>query len=125
MVRGDTAGRSQRNSAKLTELQQFFAAVVPDEIHLVLSGAAGKAVLIDSIERFGVFPIDSLIFTKLDEAIGFGVMLSCLQKAKSRLSYVTTGQDVPDDIRVGESKALAGLILRGGSTGVKNLPVAS
>ncbi|MHC4698567.1 MAG: hypothetical protein ACYTFA_17690, partial [Planctomycetota bacterium] len=51
-------------------------------------------------------------FTKLDEALGFGVILNCLHKADTSLSYVTTGQDVPDDLEVGESKALAALILR-------------
>ena len=49
------------------------------------------------------------------EAIGFGVILSCLQRANAGLSYVTTGQDVPDDIEVGESRRLAELILGDGS----------
>jgi len=110
----DTAGRSQRDSQKIADLQGFFRAVNPDELHLVLSGNAGASVLNETIERFSVFAIDRMIFTKLDEAIGFGVILNCLQKANGKLSYVTTGQDVPDDIRVGESKALAGLIMRGG-----------
>ena len=107
----DTAGRSQKDSAKIDELASFFAVRRPDEVHLVLSGSYGERVLLSTIEAFSRVGIDRIIFTKLDEAIGFGVMLSCLDKTEARLSYVTTGQDVPDDIRVGEGGALASLIV--------------
>ena len=107
----DTAGRSQRDTGKIKELQELFSAVRPHEIHLVLSSTCSEAVLTEAIERFGEIGIDRVIFTKLDEAIGFGVILPCLQKANAGLSYLTTGQDVPDDIEVGEGRRLAGLIL--------------
>ena len=109
----DTAGRSQRDTAKIKELQQFFTAVKPHEVHLVLSSTGGEAILSETIERFGELGVDRVIFTKLDEAIGFGVVLACLAKANAALSYVTTGQDVPDDIEVGNGKSLAELILAG------------
>ena len=108
----DTAGRGQRDAAKIRELCRFFEVVRPDEVHLVLSSTSAETVLTDTIERFKEFSPDRVIFTKLDEALGFGVILNCLQKADTRLSYVTTGQDVPDDIEVGKSTALAALILR-------------
>jgi flagellar biosynthesis protein FlhF len=109
----DTAGRSQRDEAKINELRRFFDAVQPDEVHLVLSSACSEKALFDTVRRFRPLDINRVIFTKLDEAIGFGVMLACLQRAEAGLSYVTTGQDVPDDIQVGERKALAQLILGG------------
>lgn len=107
----DTAGRSQRDGYKIDELCEFFDAVQPDEMHLVLSSTSSEAVLRETIQRFRELGVNRVIFTKLDEAIGFGVILDCLQMAEARLSYVTTGQDVPDDIQVGEGKALAKLIL--------------
>lgn len=107
----DTAGRSQKDSAKIEELERFFQVRRPDEVHLVLCGTSGEKVLLSTIEAFSRIGIDRLIFSKLDEAVGFGVMLTCLQKTKASLSYVTTGQNVPDDIRVGERKALAQLIV--------------
>lgn len=111
MILIDTAGRSQRDGYKIEELCEFFDAVRPDEMHLVLSSTSSEAVLRETIQRFRKLGVNRVIFTKLDEAIGFGVILDCLQKAEARLSYVTTGQDVPDDIQVGEGKALAKLIL--------------
>jgi flagellar biosynthesis protein FlhF len=107
----DTAGRGQRDAVKIRELKQFFTAVKPSEIHLVLSGAARQSVLNEAIERFREVGVDRVIFTKLDEAVGFGVILNCLNKAGAELSYVTTGQDVPDDILIAESRQLAGRIL--------------
>lgn len=103
----DTAGRSQRDRGKLGELDEYFRAARPDEVHLVLSSTCGEGVLVDTIERFRRFNADRIIFTKLDEAIGIGVILSCLEKANARLSYVTTGQDVPDDIEPGHGRKLA------------------
>lgn len=107
----DTAGRSQRDSIKIKELRRFFDEVRPDEVHLVLSSTCGEAVLTQAIENFKEVGIDRVIFTKLDEAVGFGVILSCLEKANARLSYLTTGQDVPDDIEVGCGHHLVDLIL--------------
>lgn len=107
----DTAGRSQRDSIKIKELKTFFSVVKPNEVHLVLSSTCGDGVLTDAVTRFREVGIDRIIFTKLDEAIGFGVILNCLQKANAKLSYITAGQDVPDDIQVGEPRTIAGLIL--------------
>lgn len=111
MILVDTAGRSQRDGEKIKELKEFFDVVRPDEVHLVLSGACSEGVLQEAIQRFRAVGIDRVLFTKLDETVGFGVMLGCLKKAEAQLSYVTTGQDVPEDIQVGEGKALAQLIL--------------
>jgi flagellar biosynthesis protein FlhF len=107
----DTAGRSQRDGAKINELRAYFRSVQPDEVHLVLAGTCGANVLGETIQRFRQLGVNRVIFTKLDEAIGFGVILACIQKAEAKLSYVTTGQDVPDDIHVGEGKTLARWIL--------------
>ncbi|MFQ5414072.1 MAG: flagellar biosynthesis protein FlhF [Phycisphaerae bacterium] len=107
----DTAGRSQRDALKIGELKRFFDAVRPHEVHLVVSGTCGERVMAETIERFSGVGVDRVIVTKLDEAIGFGVILTCLEHVDAGLSYVTTGQDVPDDIEVGERGRLAAMIL--------------
>jgi flagellar biosynthesis protein FlhF len=107
----DTAGRGQRDDMKIRELRGFFAVLKPHEVHLVLSSVCAERVLLETVERFSGIGIDRLIFTKLDEAVGFGVVLRCLEKAKAKLSYVTCGQDVPEDIEVGRPERLARLVL--------------
>lgn len=109
----DTAGRGQRDAEKIEELNQYFQLHHPDELHLVLAGTASERVLHQAIEKFGRLGVDRVIFTKLDEALGFGVILSCLQKANAKLSYVTTGQGVPEDIEIGTGGRVAQCIVKG------------
>jgi len=107
----DTAGRSQNDDLKIQELKTFLDAAAPHEIHLVLSGTSHQSNMLSAAERFKPLGVDRLILTKLDEAIGFGVVLSVMRKVNASLSYVTTGQDVPDDIEVGNGRKLAQMLL--------------
>lgn len=109
----DTAGRSQNNKEQLEELSLFLKAANPDQTHLVLSSTLHYKNTMDVIEKFSVVPIDRLLFTKLDEAVNFGLILNVLSKVKTQLSYVTTGQSVPDDIEVADSNKLADLLIGG------------
>lgn len=117
----DTAGRSQRDSARLTELGEFLAAAAPDQIHLVLSSTAGEPALRDAMERFEQVGARHVVFTKLDEAVGFGVLLNVLHRTGLRMSYFTTGQSVPDDIEPAAASRVARLIV-GGATADPNDP---
>jgi flagellar biosynthesis protein FlhF len=107
----DSAGRSQADQLKLNELAQFVAAGKPTEVHLVLSSTTTQEAMEAALERFGAVRVDQIIFTKLDEAVSFGVLLNVARIAARALSYVTTGQDVPDNIEVGQPRRLARLIL--------------
>jgi flagellar biosynthesis protein FlhF len=109
----DTAGRSPNDALKLSELKNLLAAAKPDEVHLVLSTTASQQCVELAIARFGEVRVDKIIFTKLDEAAHVGVVLNVVHKVNKGLSYVTTGQDVPDDIEVGQPRRLAQLILGG------------
>ena len=86
----------------------------PDEVHLVLSTTASEQCIQLAVSRFGDVRVDKIIFTKLDEAAHVGVVLNVVRKVNKSLSYVTTGQDVPDDIEVGRGRRLAQLILGSG-----------
>lgn len=108
----DTAGRSPNDTLKLGELKNFLNRAEPDEVHLVLSCTASQPCVELAVERFGQVRVDKLIFTKLDEAAHVGHVVNVIQKIHKPLSYVTTGQDVPDDIEVGKGRKLAEMILR-------------
>ena len=111
MVFIDTAGRSPRDEVKIRELADFMAQARPDEVHLVLSAGAAERTLRSAVERFALVRADRLILTKLDEAEGLGAILGVLGQANRPLSYLTTGQAVPDDIEPADRKRLARLIL--------------
>jgi flagellar biosynthesis protein FlhF len=107
----DTAGRSPRDEVKIRELAEFLASAQPDEVHLVLSATAGERSLRAAVERFSIARADRLILTKLDEADGLGGVLAVLGQVNRPVSYLTTGQAVPDDIEPANRSRLARLIL--------------
>jgi flagellar biosynthesis protein FlhF len=109
----DTAGRSQNNHGRIAELAEFLHAAKPHETHLVLASTASETVMAATAEQFGAVKPNRLIFTKLDEAVGFGVLVNIIRKVNAKLSFVTTGQEVPDHIEPGQPERLARLILDG------------
>ncbi len=107
----DTAGRSPNDLNRIEEIQRFLDAANPHETHLVLSSTSSEKVLLRTIDRFDAVETDRLIFTKLDEAVSFGVIVNVMRQAGKQLSFVTTGQEVPDQIEAGQADRLARLIL--------------
>ncbi len=107
----DTAGRSQNDEIKLRELKTFLDAAKPSEIHLVLSTTSSQKNLLTNIKRFSQLNIDRVILTKLDEAVGMGMLLNIMPKLDRAISYITTGQNVPDDIEPSSADKLAKLLV--------------
>lgn len=109
----DTAGRSPGDGQRLEELAAFMNACAPHQTHLVLSSVSSEAAMMRTAEKFGSLKPNLLIFTKLDEAANLGVLVNVARRVNARLSYVTTGQEVPDDIEAGRADRLARLVLDG------------
>lgn len=110
----DTAGRSQNDRLRLNQLRSFLSSAEADEVHLVVSSTANRRCVTSTLERFIPLGANRIILTKLDEAATFGSILNVASAGKVPISYVTTGQDVPEDITPADSHRLAGWILDGG-----------
>ena len=108
----DTAGRSQHNSEQITELQNLLQVDNDIEKYLVLSATTNYKDALDIVENFSVCAPDKIIFTKVDEARNIGTIVNLLYQFPIRLSYLTSGQNVPDDIELVDPSNLAQLILR-------------
>jgi flagellar biosynthesis protein FlhF len=107
----DTAGRSPKDEVRLQELRSFLTEAGTDEVHLVLSSVAAWRTLERTAAQFAVVGTTSLILTKLDEANGLGNVLPVLRSSHLPLTYLTDGQNVPDDIEIATSAHLAQLVL--------------
>ena len=107
----DTAGRSQNDHMKISELRAFLASAAPDETHLVLSATASARTLARAAETFGAVGVNRIVLTKLDEAATFGTLVSLVERLGKRVSFFTQGQEVPDHIEIARSRRLAALIL--------------
>jgi len=108
----DTAGRSPRDADQIAELNELLAAAQPDATHLVVSLAAGRKQLAQTIDRFRAISPTAVIVTKLDEADGAGAILGLCRDTGLPISYVTLGQDVPDDIEPARPDRVAKLIVQ-------------
>jgi flagellar biosynthesis protein FlhF len=94
----DTAGRSPRDAKRLAELQTLIEAAGPDEVHMVLAATASGSAMASTLDQFRALGPTHTILTKLDEAASLGVVLGTLTRLQAHLSFLTTGQEVPDQI---------------------------
>lgn len=108
----DTAGRSQHNRRQMAELKEFLAVNQNIEKYLVLSATTKNEDAKDILDKFSGCKPDKVIFTKTDETRSLGIILNILRRKEMRLSYLTNGQSVPDDIVPAEAGKLAKLFLR-------------
>lgn len=102
----DTAGRSPRDEVQIQELKSMLGEARADEVHLVLSSTAASKSLVKTAEQFAQVGATSLLLTKLDEAMSLGHLLTLFRNCPLPLSYLTTGQNVPDDIAVASAASL-------------------
>lgn len=107
----DTAGRSPFNTDRIHELSEFLDAAHPSEVHLVLSTTASEDVLLKTAESFATVRPNRVILTKLDEAVNFGVVVNVARRLDTQLSFITTGQEVPDHLEQGHPDRLARMVL--------------
>lgn len=109
----DTPGRSQNDIESIVALRSIIDAANPHEIHLVLSATSSERVLLRTAEAFADLRPDRIVLTKLDEAISFGMLLSVVRRIGRRLSWITTGQEVPADLEAATGRRIAALVLGG------------
>lgn len=102
----DTIGKNFLHKKHLSELQDIFRNNDNAHHFLVLSAAAKDEDLKQTIRHFEALKIQSLIFTKLDETLSPGSMLNQLLRFSHPLSYLGTGQCVPEDIKLATHKNL-------------------
>ena len=106
----DTAGRSQKHIMQVGELKSLLE-TVNCETHLVLSAQIKEQDMLEAARRFSAARVDRIIFSKLDETSSYGTLLNVADQSGIPLSYLTTGQKVPEDLEVAEGSKLASLIL--------------
>lgn len=94
----DTAGRSHKNEKQMSELQRLITEVKDKEVYLVVSCTTKNIDMKEIVETYNFLDDYKIIFTKVDEAVTFGTILNTALQTQKPVSYITTGQNVPDDI---------------------------
>jgi len=107
----DTAGQSQYDKSRLDELRRL----IPDDLdistHLLLSIATAESEMNKAAANFKCLNYQSYIFTKRDETQKSGSILNQIMERSLPVSYITTGQNVPEDIEQAERAKLLKLIV--------------
>ncbi|RPH51306.1 MAG: hypothetical protein EHM85_07195 [Desulfobacteraceae bacterium] len=94
----DTAGQSQYDGKRIEELKNMMTDDLNIQSHLLLSVSTTEEEMNKTAEKFSPLKFWSYIFTKLDEAEKCGSIINQLMKKQLPISYLTTGQNVPEDI---------------------------
>jgi len=102
----DTAGMSQRDVRISEQLSLLRAGNKRVRSLLTLSATTQQAAMRHAIDAFGAANPEALILTKLDEAGSLGGVLSAIVDSKLKISYVTDGQKVPEDLHLARPHTL-------------------
>jgi len=107
----DTPGVGLSEQGRFARLATLLRAARPDEKHLVLPASLTPDVQARVAGSFAPLGISRAVLTRLDDAVGLGVILNVTQRLNLGLSYVTTGQNVPNDIEEACGRRVAALLL--------------
>lgn len=112
----DTAGHSHHNETQRNAMNEFISAVDPEiekEVYLVVSATTKYKDLLNIADSYATMVQFKLIFTKLDETTCLGNLLNLRLHTGAKLSYVTCGQNVPDDMEDFNPQKTVKLLLGG------------
>ena len=117
----DTAGMGQRDLRLAEQLTTLVSnARVRIRSYLVLAANSQQAVMQENVDRFKKVPLSGCIYTKLDESVSIGEIITTSIQNGLPIGYLTDGQRVPEDIKVANAEKLVNLADKMASKSVKN-----
>jgi flagellar biosynthesis protein FlhF len=106
----DTAGMGQRDMRLTEHLTTLISnARVRIRNYLVLAANTQQRVMQENVERFKRIPLAGCIYTKLDESLSVGEIITTSLQNGLAIGYLTDGQRVPEDIKVANAEKLVTL----------------
>ena len=117
----DTAGMGQRDMRLAEQLTALVSnARVRIRNYLVLAANAQQGVMQENVDRFKKVPLSGCIYTKLDESISIGEIITTSIQNGLPIGYLTDGQRVPEDIKVANAEKLVTLADKMATKSVNN-----
>lgn len=101
----DTIGKSPKDYKKLAEMKELLDACgTTAEVHLAISAVTKVSDIFEIMQQFESFRYNSIVITKLDETCHAGNIISAIYQSGKKVSYITTGQNVPNDIKYADTE---------------------
>ena len=108
----DTAGKRPGDEQHKEDLLGIVRILKPEDILLCLAATTGFASIKEIVDTYGFVGDYRTLITKIDETKYRGPLLNISWYTQKPLAYVTTGQNVPDDIEVVDVEMLVKQIVR-------------
>lgn len=112
----DTAGRSPRDGG-LRDLRRLLGTRRGVRTHLVMAADTSATTARRLLDAYHDARPDRIVISKVDEAETMAPVLAAIAERGLPVSYVTTGQRVPEDLDRATPASLAGALLRDGERG--------
>ena len=111
----DTAGQSHLDSDRMMALKNIVNPGLGIETHLVISASMERLDMKEAVESFNALSPVSYVFSKVDETRRTGRLIDQMMDHKLPLSFITNGQEVPEDLIVATRKQILNLLVEPGS----------
>ena len=107
----DSPGFGPRDMEAAGELATALGAHPKVDVHLVLAATTKSADLTSAVDRFEIFRPSKLLFTHVEETGSFGPAFSEAARTAKPISFLATGQQVPEDLKEAAKDQVIDLIL--------------
>ncbi len=112
----DTAGKSVADVQYITDMKNIMETCKIDQVFIVMSVTTAYKACKEIIDHLSFVGDYKIIITKLDEVTSWGNVLNFVDYAKKPISYLTIGQNIPDDIEQLDASKIAANILKQGES---------
>lgn len=102
----DTAGLNVHDQNMQTQLKLLNSSQVRIRRFIVLPATSQSKVLLETYQAYQNAGLNGCVLTKLDEAVNIGEVLGLVLEKRLVISYITTGQRIPDDVELATAPAL-------------------
>jgi flagellar biosynthesis protein FlhF len=106
----DTPGLGRRDMEDGADLARLLASHPEIDVHLVLPASMKPADLREVIDRYQPFRPGKLLFTRTDESGSFGMLINESVRRGLPISFLATGQQIPDDLEPATKEGLCALV---------------
>lgn len=107
----DTAGRSHKSKENMEQINALIDSVSNKEVYLVLNATTDISIIRSIVKQYDFIDNLKIIFTKIDESENIGVILNTKYYFNIPISYITIGQNVPEDIQIADIQQLSGILI--------------
>jgi flagellar biosynthesis protein FlhF len=106
----DTPGLARSEMEDASDLASFISSHPEIDTHLVLPASMKPADMSQVIDHYEIFRPAKFLFTRMDETGCFGALISASARHARPISFLTAGQQIPDDLEPATTERLLGLV---------------